>query len=62
MTMKHVELQQLHKVSGGATGGGGTQLPPDWWVPCPHPAPPAPVPGPTWPPLPPSPLPPQQQN
>jgi hypothetical protein len=60
MAMKRLELSNLGDVAGGAAGGGGTQLPPDWFVPCPHPAPP--VPGPVWPPLPPSPLPPEQQN
>jgi hypothetical protein len=58
---RHIEQAQLVAVSGGATSGGGTQLPPDWWIPCPYPLP-FPVPGPTWPPFPPYPLPPQQQN
>lgn len=61
MTMKSVDGRQLGQVSGGWAGAGGTQLPPDWWIPCPFPAPypnpfpdplPGPFPGPTWPPLP----------
>lgn len=62
MTPKIVTDQQLDAVTGGWSGTGGTQLPPDWWIPCPLPAPPYPAPGPTYPPFPPLPLPPQQQN